>query len=80
MRTRNTVPADVTVVLETETETASQRLHFPDTLDAIARQTARDRVLELLVVSPRSPTIEEKSALEASGLPLRLIERPGLRY
>jgi glycosyl transferase family 2 len=70
--------ADVTIVIDTETEEPGHRLGFLDCLRGWRGQTRADRVLEYLVVSAREATTVEQEALE--GLPARWLHRPALRY
>ena len=70
--------ADVSVVFETENEEPSHRIRLPDVMEAWLRQTARARVAEWIVVSPRAPRPEEKALLARA--PARWIEQPGTRY
>jgi glycosyltransferase involved in cell wall biosynthesis len=69
---------DVSVVFETENESDGHGIRLSDVLLAWKRQSRRDRVLEWIVVAPRSPSEEEAGLLE--GEPARWILRPDLRY
>ena len=69
---------DVSVVFETENEAPTHRIRLTDVMASWLRQTARSRVVEWIVVSPRPPSSEEAALLESS--PDRWVERPEMRY
>ena len=69
---------DVSVVFETENEAPSHRIRLTDVMESWLRQTARSRVAEWIVVSPRPATSEEAALLQKA--PARWIERSGIRY
>jgi glycosyltransferase involved in cell wall biosynthesis len=70
--------ADVSVVFETENEEPNHRIRLTDVLEAWLRQTARSRVAEWIVVSPRPASAEEAALLQKA--PARWIQSPGARY
>jgi hypothetical protein len=70
--------ADVSIVIDTETEEPGHRLGFLQCLHGWRGQTRSDRVLEYLIVSAQEPEPRQREALE--GLPARWLYRPGLRY
>jgi glycosyltransferase involved in cell wall biosynthesis len=69
---------DVSVVFETENEAPNHRIRLTDAMESWLRQTARSRVAEWIVVSPRPASSEEAALLQKA--PARWIERPGTRY
>jgi hypothetical protein len=69
---------DVSVVFETENEDPNHRIRLTDVMESWLRQTARARVAEWIVVSPRPASSEETALLGRA--PARWIERPGARY
>jgi glycosyltransferase involved in cell wall biosynthesis len=70
---------DVSIVLETENAGPGHRLGFVDVLRGIAAQTRLDRVLEVLVVTGSASDSFRSEAAHVP-IPLRWLERPGLRY
>ena len=69
---------DVSVVFETENEEPNHRIRLTDVMESWLRQTARARVAEWIVVSPRAATPEETALLARA--PARWIQRSGTRY
>lgn len=69
---------DTSIVIDTETNEDGHSVRLSHILSAIARQTRRERILEVLIVADRPPGDAERSAM--NGLPARWLERPGLRY
>lgn len=69
---------DVSVVFETENEEPYHKIRLTDVMKGWLRQTAGSRVLEWIVVSPRSASSEEAILLRQA--PARWIERPEIRY
>lgn len=69
---------DVSVVFETENEAPNHRIRLTDAMESWLHQTARCRVAEWIVVSPRQASSEEAALLQEA--PARWIERPGTRY
>ena len=69
---------DISVVFETENEEPNHRIRLTDVMGSWLRQTARARVAEWIVVSPRRATPEETALLARA--PARWIEKAGTRY
>jgi glycosyltransferase involved in cell wall biosynthesis len=69
---------DVSLIFETDNEAPFHEIRLHDAMRAWRDQTAADRVLEWIVVSPRKATPEEERIME--GVEVRWLERDGLLY
>lgn len=77
-RVASTPAADVSLVVETETEDAGHGIRLAHVLAAWRAQTASGRIGQWIVVAPREASPDERAVLE--GARLTWLVRPGLRY
>jgi Glycosyl transferase family group 2 len=69
---------DVTLIFETDNEAPYHAIRLGDAMRAWRNQTAADRVLEWVIVSPRPASPEEERLM--AGVDVRWLEREGLLY
>jgi len=69
---------DVSLIFETDNEAPFHAIRLRDAMLAWRNQTAADRVLEWIVVSPRPASPEEERLMQ--GVDVRWLEREGLLY
>jgi len=69
---------DVTLIFETDNEAPFHAIRLRDAMLAWRNQTAADRVLEWVVVSPRPASPDEQKLME--GVEVRWLEQEGLLY